>query len=88
MIEPMAKPLTQEQAIAHWTELQRRISVGAYEERGAEHHETGTWPEDGVEESVANLETWAEKQGLEFCFHHDDNTWSLVPIEQGSEDRA
>ncbi len=74
--------MTSEQAIAAWTELQRRIRVGAYEERSAEHHETGTWPEDGVEESVANLETWAERQGLEFCFNHDDNAWSLVPIER------
>ena len=32
-----SKPLTQEQAIAAWTELQRLMSVGAYEERSVEH---------------------------------------------------
>ena len=78
----MAKPLTKEQAIAAFTELQRLISVGAYEERSALHYEAGTWPDDGVEESVANLENWAEKQELEFCFNHDNKSWSLVPIEQ------
>lgn len=81
----MSKPLTKEQAIEHWTELQRRISVGAFEERSSLHYETGTWPEDGVEESVFNLETWAERQGLEFCFNHDDNAWSLVPIDQEAQ---
>ncbi len=70
-----------QEAIDAWTEFQRRISVGAYEERSAEHHEAGTWPEDGVEESVANLETWAEKQGLEFVWNIDSKTWSLEPIE-------
>lgn len=83
VISSMTKPLTKEQAIATWTELQRLISVGAYEERGWEHYETDTWPEDGVEESVANLENWAEKQGLEFSWSHDSKTWNLVPIEQG-----
>ncbi len=70
-----------QEAIDAWTEFQRRISVGAYEERSFEHHETGTWPADGVEESVANLETWAAKQGLEFCWSWDTHTWSLEPIE-------
>jgi len=80
------KPLTQEQAIETWTELQRLISVGAYSERSAEHYETDTWPEDGVEESVANLEAWASRQGLEFDFNHDNGKWSLVGIEQGRDD--
>ena len=79
------KPLTQEQAIETWTELQRRISVGAYTERSAEHYESDTWPEDGVEESVFNLETWAAKQGLEFCWNVDRNFWHLTPIEPGED---
>jgi hypothetical protein len=77
--------LTQEQAIEHWTELHRRISVGAYEELSAEHHETGTYPEDGIKESIVNLETWADRQGLDFVWDTSTRTWSLVPIEQGSE---
>ena len=77
--------MTTEQAVAYWTEYQRLISVGAYSERSAEQYETGTWPEDGIEESVANLETWAEKQGLEFCFNHDSKEWSLVRIDPGQE---
>ncbi len=68
-------------ALITWTQLQHLVSVGAYEERSSYHHEAGTWPEDGVEESVANLETWAAKQGLEFCWSWDTHTWSLEPIE-------
>jgi hypothetical protein len=60
--------------------------VGAFGERSSLHYETGTWPEDGVEESVANLETWAAKQGLEFCWDVDNKIWSLTPIEQGPDD--
>ncbi len=71
------QPLTREQAIAAWTQVQQLISVGAYEERSAWHHETGIYPEDGVEESAANLEAWAARQGLEFCYNHVTSTWSL-----------
>ena len=70
-----------QEAIDAWTELERRIQVGAYEERSFEHHETGTWPDDGVEESIANLETWTQGQGLEFVWSWDTHTWSLEPIE-------
>jgi hypothetical protein len=70
-----------QEAIDAWTELERRVSVGAYEERSAYDWQNGTWPADGVEESIANLETWAEKQGLEFCWNIDSKTWSLYPIE-------
>jgi hypothetical protein len=73
--------MEQDTALAAWIELQRLISVGAYEERSNEHYLTGTWPEDGVEESLFNLENWAARQGLEFCFNHDTNSWSLEPIE-------
>jgi hypothetical protein len=83
---PTQQPLTQEKAVEYWTEYQRLISVGAYSERSAEDHLNGTWPEDGIEESVANLETWAARQGLEFEFNHDTGTWSLVGIEQGHDD--
>ena len=55
------QPLTKEKAIEYWTEYQRLISVGAYEERRAAHYETNTWPQDGVEESVFRLESWAAK---------------------------
>jgi len=80
------KPLTKELAIETWTQVQHLIEVGAYEERSAEHYETGTWPEDGVEESVVGLENWAARQGLEFEFNHDNGKWSLVGIEQGHDD--
>jgi len=79
------KPLTKELAIETWTQVQHLIEVGAYEERSAEHYETGTWPEDGVEESIFNLENWAAKQGLEFTFNVDRNVWHLSPIEPGNE---
>lgn len=85
--------LTQEQAIEHYTELQRRVSVGAYLELqhdGGFPEDDGT-PESTTLESLHNLETWAEKQGLEFCWHPDSKTWSLEPIEawrQESVDEA
>jgi|SRR6185312_12962925 len=76
------QPLTNEKAIEYWTELHRLISVGAYEERSAEQFETDTWPEDGVEESVHNLEEWAASKGLEFCWNQESKSYSLEPIEQ------
>jgi hypothetical protein len=80
------KPLTQAKALETWTELHRLISVGAYSERSAEHYETDTWPEDGVEESVFNLENWAARQGLEFCWNVDREFWHLTPIEPGESE--
>jgi hypothetical protein len=69
--------LTQEKALAAWTQVQHLISVGAYEERSAEHYEHDTWPEDGIEETAFNLEEWAAGNALEFVWSHDTNTWSL-----------
>ena len=80
------QPLTQEKALEYWTELQRLVSVGAFEERHQEHYETGTWPEDGVEESIFNLENWAARQRLEFTWNADSQKWSLTLIEQGPDD--
>lgn len=77
------KPLTQEQAIEYYTELLRRVRVGAYLELqhdGSFPEDDGT-PESTTLESIDNLEKWAERQGLEFCWNHDSNTWSLVPIQ-------
>lgn len=58
--------LTQEKAIQSWTELQHHMSVE---------------PDEIIEQSLANLESWACKRALTFCFNHDDNTWILVPID-------
>ena len=84
------QPVTNEQALDIWTELHRLISVGAYEERGQLHYETDTWPEDGVEESIHNLEAWAERQGREFVFNHDGKDraagyWTLESIAARGE---
>ena len=84
----MAKPLTHEQAIEHSTELQRRVSVGAYlelEHDGSFPPDDGT-PESTTLESIANLERWAERQGLEFRWNHESKTWSLEPTL--AKDRA
>ena len=70
----------QEQAIKDYTELFRLIRVGAYEERSAEHYDTGTWPEDGVEESIFNLDLLAAQNSLQFIWHKDSNTFTLEPI--------
>ena len=83
----MTKLLTQEQAIETWTELQRRVSVGAYLELqhdGSYPEDDGT-PESTTLESIANLEKWAAKQGLEFCWNVDRNFWHLTPIEPGED---
>jgi len=72
----------QQRAISDYTELQRRITVGAYEERSNEHHLTGTWPEDGVEESLYNLEELAAKDDLVFCFHCESGIWTLEPMSE------
>lgn len=45
------QPLTQEKALERWTEYQRLISVGAYSERSAEHHELGVADEEESEAS-------------------------------------
>ena len=77
------KPLTREHAIEFWTELQRRVSVGAYlelEHDGSYPPDDGT-PESTTLESLDNLERWAERQGLEFAWNHDTSTWSLEPID-------
>jgi len=82
------RQLTQEQAIEIWTELQRRVSVGAYlelEHDGSYPPDDGT-PESTTLESIDNLETWAAKQGLEFCWNQDSKTWSLERIEPGGEE--
>ncbi len=84
----MGKLMSKERAPEDYTELQRRVSVGAYEEMSSYYYESGTWPADGVEESINNLEMWAERQGLEFVWSHDTKTWSLEPINQGEDDRG
>src|SRR5437879_33755 len=71
-----------QKAIEDYTELQRRITVGAYEERKSEHFETGTYPEDGVEESIDNLTELAAKDGLEFIWDVGTRTWSLLPMSE------
>lgn len=58
--------LTQEKAIQSWTELQHRKS---------------SEPDEIIEQSLANLESWACKRGLAFRYNQEDNTWILVPID-------
>ncbi len=86
-IEHMAKPSTQEKAIEHYTELQRRVQVGAYLELQLD----GSYPEDdgsaeaAVLESLDNLESWARKQELQFVWNLSSKAWSLVKIVYGPE---
>ena len=77
------KPLNQEQALEFWTELQRRVQVGAY----LELQHDGSYPEDDgsaestVLESIDNLEAYAAHTWrMEFWWNHGSETWSLVPI--------
>jgi hypothetical protein len=71
----------QEQAIKDYTELSRLISVGAYTERSAEDYEHGTYPEDGVEESIDKLTELAAHHGLEF-WGNEQGGYSLVPMSE------
>lgn len=73
-------PFDQQRAILDWTELHRRISVGAYEERKSEHFETGTYPDDGIEEGIDNLTELAAKHDLEFIWRN--NAWGLEPMSE------
>ncbi len=73
------KPLTSEKLLEYYTELQRRVSVGAYLEvqhDGSFPEDDGT-PESTTLESLHNLETWAAKQGLQFVWHQDTQTYTL-----------
>jgi hypothetical protein len=77
------KPLDQATALEWYGELQRRVSVGAYVELqfdGSFPPDDGT-AESGTLESLHNLETWAARQGLEFCWTPATQKWSLEPIE-------
>ncbi len=75
----------QQQAIKDYEHFMRLISVGAYEERSYEHRLTDTWPEDGVEESVFNLEELAARSDLEFCWHKDSSSWSLETMSEATK---
>jgi hypothetical protein len=72
----------QQKAIEDYNELMRRVSVGAYSERSAEDHLNGTWPSDGVEESIYNLTELASKYDLEFVWHEPIKSWLLVPMSE------
>lgn len=71
-----------ERAIKDYTELQRLISVGAYSERSAEDFANGTYPEDGVEESIDNLTELAARDDLEFHWHEGTRTYTLEPMSE------
>ena len=81
----MSQPLTPEKAIEHYTELQRRVSVGAY----LELQHDGSYPEDDgspeatVIESLDNLDRWAQRQALVFTTR--DGAWVLEPIPREGE---
>src|SRR5947209_19317087 len=72
----------QQRALDDYTELMRRVSVGAYTDRSAEDYLNGTWPEDGVEESIFNLEELAAQHDLEFCFEASNGTYVLLPMSE------
>lgn len=78
------KPLTQEQAIEFYTELSRRVQVGAYLELqhdGSFPEDDGT-PESTTLESLHNLEERAARDDLEFCFEASNGTYVLLPMSE------
>jgi hypothetical protein len=73
MTTTTSRPFDQEKALAAYTELMRRISVGAYQEREPD----GSYGEDGVELSINNLNYQAESRGLHFVHQ---GQWQLLPM--------
>lgn len=77
-----SRALTPETALEIWTELQCRVSVGAYlelEPDGSYPPDDGT-PESTTLESLDNLEAWAARQGLEFAWNTESTVWSVEPM--------
>jgi len=72
----------QQKAIQNYTELMRRVSVGAYtelESDGSFPPDDGT-PESLTLESVHNLEELAARYDLEFCWEASNGAWVLLPM--------
>lgn len=66
-----------EQAIKHYTELQRFIQAGAYDERDVD----GSYGEDGIEKAVDGLDWKAAQHGLAFHWHKESDMYTLEPLD-------
>lgn len=72
-------------ALSIYTEAMRRIQVGAYEERDSEQYEQGTYPADGVEQSIDQLTVRAAQAGLYFVWDDDQQVYTLEPMTEERE---
>lgn len=70
-----------EQAIKHYTELQKFIQAGAYDERDVD----GSYGEDGIEKTVDDLNFRAAQHGLAFHWHKESDTYTLEPLDDESK---
>src|SRR5258708_97376 len=66
-----------ERAIARYTELQKFIQAGAYDERDVD----GSYGEDGIEKAVDDLNFQAAQHGLAFWWHKEDRRYSLEALD-------
>jgi hypothetical protein len=66
----------QQKAIERYTQLFHLAAIGACDERQPD----GSYGEDGVELTIANLEHQAEQSGLQFWI--DGPGWKLQPITE------
>jgi len=71
---------TLQSAIEQYTALMQRVHTGSYEERSSEQYETSTFPEDGVEKGIDDLQNEAAGRGLQFVWQPSSESWSLEPI--------
>ncbi len=66
-----------ERAIARYTELQKLIQAGAYDERDVD----GSYGEDGIDKAVDDLNYQAAQHGLAFWWHKESRTYTLEPLD-------
>jgi hypothetical protein len=72
--------ITPEQATAAYAQCMVRVNCGAYSERTPQQYEAGSYPPDGIEESLDTLITWAMHKGLAFRHIKDTQNYTLIPI--------
>ena len=72
----MAEAFNKERAIVQYSELQRLIAAGAYQERDHE----GNYGEDGIEREIDTLNYEAARRGLAFHWHKENDSYTLGPL--------
>lgn len=74
--------ITPAHALSAYTHAARRVFEGRYTQRTAEQRDSGSFPADGIEETLDALVAWASAKGLVFRRVRDteEPVYSLMPI--------